>query len=400
MRILLFLIFILLVGASLSFYFLFPEMNFLSQHKSEQIIQEKRELEFLLEGAKRLSRAWREGDSEGLWKTNQLKCPNALGQAFVIGSDYLKCNPRYILCLMESKGLKIDLDGEEREVILQEADYHLITPANANVRNLARASYLFELRLSRSNKSLPLLLEEDCREVFLPERIYKYKNFIWDNYHANIFVDQYPVTFLEVADWLRFSPEEKNEKIELPKIQAELSHYAYGLNLEQMKSYCAFKGKQLMSSEVYDAASFYPADLNNPQEELIVNAPYSWTRKKKITNEEALCSKIYSEECLTKAPLVPLSNEAATWSGMFLSLGGPLEALYNPVDPEQNLKASSFYFPFNSSWQQLGARAHWEGEETRERDFDWGKKQPRPKVLDGYQIGFRCMRTVYHHERP
>lgn len=400
MRVLLFLIFIFLVGAILSLAVLFPEMNLLARHKTEQIIQDKKELEFLLAGAKRLSQKWREGDSEGLWKTNQLNCPKSLGPAFQVGSEFLKCNPRYILCLMEEKGLKINIDGDEREVVLHEADYHLVTPANANIRNLVRASYLFELKLKNGTKSLPLLLEEDCREVFLPERIYKYKNFVWDNYHANIFIDKFPVTFMEISDWLRFSPQEGKIKFDLPKTQEGLAQYAHGLNMEQMKSYCAFKGKQLMSSEVYDAASFYPADLDNPQEETILNAPYPWTRKKKISGEEALCSKIYSEECLTKVPLIPLSNDATTWSGMFLALGGPLEALYNPVDPDLNLKASSFYFPFESSWQQLGLRAHWDGEGNTERDFDWGKGQLRPKALDQYQIGFRCMRTVYHDERP
>jgi len=400
MRIVLFIFFLLLVGASLALYILVPTEKWLPRYRTTQIMSEKRELEFLLEASKRLGKFWREGDAEGLWKTNKLNCPKALGTAFDVGNDYLKCNPRFILCLMEEKGLTIELDGEDRDIFLQKADYHLVTPSNAHISHLSRASYLFELKSSRGSKTLPLLLEDDCREVFLPERIYKYKDFVWDNYNANIFIDQYPVTFLEISDWLRFSSDKVGQNIKLPSTQKSLTQFAYGLTLDEMKSYCAFKGKQLMSSEIFDAASVYPADLNNPTEEVVTNAPYPWTRKKKITEDEALCSKIYSEECLKKKSFASFSNEATTWSGMFWALGGPLEALYNPVDSSLNMKASSFYFPFTSSWQQLAERAHWEGGETHERDFDWGKNNERPTVNDNLKIGFRCMRAVYLDERP
>lgn len=402
MRILIFFILFSLVGALATFWAFFPQNGLWKQHKADQIVQEKREIEFLLEGSKRLSQLWREGDAEGLWKTGQMKCPKSLGKAFDVGDDYLKCNPRFILCALEDKALKIELNGEEREVRLNQADYRLVTPGNSSVRYLPRASYLFELRLEKSSKTLPLLLEDDCHEVFLPERIYKAKSFVWDNFKSNIFVDKFLVSFAQIADWMRFGGE---TKIELPKTQEELAGFAYGLSLDQMKSYCAFKGKQLMSSEFYDAASFYPADMANPEEEEITNAPYPWTRKKKITEDEALCSKIYSEECLERRPFKKFGTEAATWSGMFQSLGGPLEAMVNPIEPDKNLKASSFYFPFSSPWHQLSERAHWEGKETLPREFDWRQsakekwRQPQ-KNDDNMKIGFRCFRAVYKDERP
>lgn len=402
MRILLFFLFFLSVGAGALFLKLYPQNNPWKQHKSEQIIQEKREVEFLLEGTKRLTQLWREGDVQGAWKTGQLKCPKSLGEPFVVGDDYLKCNPRYILCAMENKSFKIELDGEEREVVLAQNDYRLVTMANTTLRSWSRPLYKFELKLTRGKKTLPVLLEQDCHEVFLPERIYKYKNFLWDNYKANIFVDKFLVSFADVADWLKFGGE---EKIELPKTEEGLSHFAHGLTIDQMKAYCAFKGKQLMTSVVFDAASMYPADLSNPEEEDVLNTPYPWTRKKAITQDEALCTKIYSEECLSRKAFSTFGTEAATWSGMFLSLGGPLEAMENPVDSYLNLKASSFYFPFSSPWHQLGLRAHWEGNGFRDRDFDWGEnsknKNRKPqKNIEEYQVGFRCLRTVYKDERP
>ena len=88
-----------------------------------------------------------------------------------------------------------------------------------------------------------------------------------------------------------------------------------------------------------------------------------------------------------------LNSTGPSWAGIHDSMGGVFEVFRNPIDPESNLKASSFYFDSKSSWHKLGFRAGWNGDGFDLRDFDFRGLNPFV-AIDRFQVGFRCMREV------
>ena len=47
-----------------------------------------------------------------------------------------------------------------------------------------------------------------------------------------------------------------------------------------MKDYCSFKGKQLLQTHIWDAATFIPQDIHNNRKRVISKGPYPWTKKR------------------------------------------------------------------------------------------------------------------------
>ena len=157
-----------------------------------------------------------------------------------------------------------------------------------------------------------------------------------------------------------------------------------------MENFCSFKGKQVMLAHFFDAATFLPMDLNEKIPMKALRSPYYWT--KKSSDYKSDCKLIYSKDCLAKAPY-QLNSIGPTWAGIQDSMGGVFEVFRNPIDPESNLRASSFYFDSKSSWHKLGFRAGWNGEGFDLRDFDFRGLNPFV-AIDKFQVGFRCMREV------
>lgn len=145
-----------------------------------------------------------------------------------------------------------------------------------------------------------------------------------------------------------------------------------------------------MLAHIFDAATFLPMDLNEKIPKRNQRSPYYWT--KKASEYKADCNLIYSKDCLAKKPY-QLNSTEPTWSGLHDAMGGVFEAFRNPIDPESNLKASSFYFDSKSSWHKLGFRAGWDGDGFDVRNFEFRGLNPFVAV-DKFQVGFRCMREV------
>ena len=155
-----------------------------------------------------------------------------------------------------------------------------------------------------------------------------------------------------------------------------------------MEDYCSYFGKQVLEARYFDAATFLPMDLNDTIPKKNNRSPYYWTKKR--SEFKADCNLLFAEECLTKKSN-RINNINPSWAGITDSMGGVLEAFRNPIDPESNLKASSFYFNFKSPWHKLGFRAHWDGEGFDLRHFDFKGLNPE-KNVNKFQVGFRCMR--------
>jgi hypothetical protein len=155
-----------------------------------------------------------------------------------------------------------------------------------------------------------------------------------------------------------------------------------------MENYCSFKGKQLMLAHYFDAATFLPMDMNEVLPKKNNRSPYYWTKKK--SEYKADCNLVFAEECPAKKSF-RLNMTGPTWAGIMDPMGGVFEAFRNPIDPESNLKASSYYFNFKSPWHKLGFRAGWDGDGFELNHFDF--KGINPSVgVDKFKVGFRCMR--------
>ena len=134
----------------------------------------------------------------------------------------------------------------------------------------------------------------------------------FDIYNRHIYFDQHLVTNDELNEWI------KSDKTELNTITNGnlLFKPASQLSLKQMRSYCSFRGQQLMEAHIYDAATFLTADK--------MRSPFYWT--KKIREKNISCEQIYTEECLTEFNW-KIDSSSASWAGLYNSLGGVPEAL-------------------------------------------------------------------------
>jgi hypothetical protein len=202
----------------------------------------------------------------------------------------------------------------------------------------------------------------------------------FDTFNRHIYFDQHLVTNSEINEWIIFDKGASTKGLKPVFLGNDLFLPADNLSLNQMQNYCSFKGKHLMSAQVYDAATFLTQDRNR--------SPYYWSKKSNEANIN--CELIFSKECLA-AKKWKINSTPPTWAGLYDSLGGLPEVVRNPIDPESNLKASSYYLSKNSPWHRLGFRAHWDGLEHSQRNFNF-KGIDFANSADNLRVGFRCMR--------
>ncbi|HAZ14014.1 MAG: hypothetical protein A2X86_17250 [Bdellovibrionales bacterium GWA2_49_15] len=376
---------------------------------------------------------WFKGDQEGLWERGELACAEWLGESTNTSDIFLRCNPGFIQCLY----------GSGRPVKVDVGDIHYNVSLSADFQTNEKKSRVYQvsnrfgsdnpfsfhagIRIKLQIQELPnysqeMFLEDSCHEAFLPQRKYAYgsptkrgSDFLWDSVGRLIVFDRYLVTERDVREWADFVtlPKELEERIRssarapaLPSVQ---------LLPQEMQAFCQYKGKTLMSALVFDAASFFPLRLNDPLPEFISRGPYPWGHREKDSfvykiiqgdttqiNQEN-CQMLYAQECASKAAWKSFSRDSSSFAGLFQILGGVMEYLDNPLEPELNLKVSSVYFPFSSAWHRLGVRGHWDGEGHSADHFSMfdstsGTRKEvgldLPGGIDYFEVGFRCMREV------
>lgn len=357
---------------------------------TDQFIQERQALERLLRNSAEIHRIWTEGEDSREWIFLKADCLKHHKITASFDESLLRCNPLLLQCYSQfSKKLNFNfVDG-----------YKYMTKSNASHVGLKSAGYLFSIEDNLSYKKLDLFLADNCHEVFLENRAYAYgeelsgkeaietEDYRFDNFGQNIYIDRHLVTNAEVNDWIEFGHSDLTKGLS-KKLGDELFLPATHLLLTQMQNFCSFKGKQLLLAHYADAASFLPMDLSEVLPAKNSRSPYYWTKKK---NEfKADCNLIYAQECLSKKPY-RLNSTSPSWAGLMDSMGGVFEVYRNPIDPQSNLKASSFYFNFKSPWHKLGFRAGWDGEGFDLRHFDFRGINPE-FTTDKFKVGFRCMR--------
>jgi hypothetical protein len=251
-------------------------------------------------------------------------------------------------------------------------------------------TYVYTLEDLLSKETLKVSLSDQCHELYLEPKVYSYGeapakkvklDYQFDLINRHIYFDQHLVTNSEVNEWIKYD-ESATQNLKMELRGNNLFLPASNLTLRQMQNYCSFKGKQLMLAHVFDAATFLTQEKNR--------SPYYWTKKNKEVDFG--CDLIFTEECMTEKKW-KINSTSPSWAGLYDALGGVPEVFRNPVDPESNLKASSFYFPKNSGWHRLGFRAHWDGEGNSLRNFDFKGINPN-QMENNYQVGFRCMREA------
>ena len=354
------------------------------------IIADKQAAVILVKAAQRLQTVWEEGDIDNKW---QQECQDLWGKLPNVDREFFKCNPLFLQCVLR-RASAIDSTVSARK---QNDGMFYSVVTRSKFSGVKIPSFAVLVELEHNGQVMPVLLEDSCKEVYLPQRIYalgtfdKNKNdWRWDNFSQHIFIDKYLVTNLDISLW-------KGQKFGTsPALPAT------GLSWQEMQDYCRFMGKELAATNVYDAATFHPGDYADTTPEKNIRGPYPWSRKAQdsylyqaihdadFVFNRNFCHKVYTKECVPEFALPAFDRGTAAWTGIFQVLGGVMEALNNPVVPKQNVRVSSMYFDVKSSWHQLGKRAHWDGEHFDKSAFSWEDDWP-----DGdYKVGFRCMRMI------
>jgi hypothetical protein len=357
----------------------------------DQFVQDKNALDRLLKNSSEIHRIWNEGEDSREWIQNKDQCLKYLNINKTFDESLLRCSPVVLVCNnLFNKNLDYHLIKSD-----DDSYYRYLTRSNSAYVHMPQSGYLFTLEDNKSHKRLNLLLEDHCQEVYLQNRAYAYgeeineretEDYRFDNFGQNIYIDRHLTTNAELNEWIDFGNKEFTKGLK-KKTGNEMFLPATQLLEEQMNNFCSFKGKQLLMAHYFDAATFLPMDLTDLIPKKNNRSPYYWTKKKSEFKKD--CNLVFAKECLAKP--FRLNSSGPTWAGLMDPMGGVFELMRNPIDPESNLKASSFYFNFPSPWHKLGFRAGWDGEGFDLRHFDF--KGINPDVsIEKFQVGFRCMR--------
>ncbi|MBL6989409.1 MAG: hypothetical protein ISR65_06510 [Bacteriovoracaceae bacterium] len=410
----------------------------------EGLLAKKKTLELLLEASNKLKKLWHEGDSKNVWKNGLVKFDVYLGTPETTDDSYLRCNPHFLELyfsqykafgkrqdahfviyskkyryLVFAKPVWFDraVDGRSKR------HYKIVTKSNSSRAIIPNYAVYVELYLPHNKEvTLPVLLEDSCHDVYLPQRVYgvgpyklggKKKDWTWDNFGRDIYIDKYLVTYRDIAEWIEYSNDLENQQLHelLPSTIEQFPRPATNLTVAQMRQFCAFKGKHLLEAHIFDAASFYPFDIDEPKALNVLRGPYPWTvrrkkfylarpkkgEKNKLQKESVeiskICSKVYAKECFKEYKLKNFYTDSVTWTGIFQVMGGNFEYLRNPINSKNNLKASSHHFSYLNDWHQLGVRAFWDGLGHGVNNFHF-QNGDTPSGQHQLGVGFRCMRFV------
>ena len=402
----------------------------------ERKAQDRLVLKILLNGSESIESLWKGGDIDGLWKKGKMTCREELGANSNVNESFLKCNPNFLQCYFDysekskNSPLRIKMEnGDEYHIRAvrsyspikrygpQKRFYRIITRSEEG-HNIPGYAVEVELEIEEiPGKSLKILLEDSCHDVYLPERYYSMGpmpeevslDWRWDNFDRAIYVDRYQVTNRDVAEWMDFTSPSNRPDIKIPQDKNLWSRPATNLTSEQMEKFCMFKSKELLEAHVFDAATFKPGDYSNVRPLVNLRGPWPWTTKRKdsfiyekrenpdFNITPAMCMKAYVGECPELLNWEAYNSWTPSWTGIFNVLGGYMEHFKNRVNHKKNLKASSFYFKSISSVHALGKRYFWDGKGFGKGNFDLGKEYREILVVpEELEVAFRCMKVVRH----
>jgi hypothetical protein len=371
----------------------------------------------LVETAEALETAW----LSGRFELDLSRCPGLtnlalLEQKFGLDqSQILKCNISALECALkqaaQNDGMTRTLpDRSQRQIFpvpLGEGKFVEVIYFSDPRSRGNPADVYFSLRDSSSEQALLFSLEDRCSETELPAGRYAHgvlvsgqRDWMWDTMESRIQIDRYPVSW---GDFARWAQTQADWTAPLPVDWALL--VADKVPKIFQKRFCEAQGKTLLQSHIADAAAFYPAALQTENVAIIPRGPYPQGRRRSATllgrvleglepelNLATHCLEIPTEECreLGFANLARLDS-ASSHSGVFGLLGGSMEHVRNPLNPEQNLILSSMSYAARSPIHAVGVRGSWNGESFEGQSVQ-GPPTAELSLVSEVSIGFRCMR--------
>ncbi len=380
---------------------------------SDNIVREAVFTEAIVSVAMDLHLLWRFADVNDLEKEKISECMGITNQELKnIDRSYFQCNPDFFTCYIKIKHNQFSSTQFERiKLTIIPGDNSKIVEVTSPLIDGYPYGIKFTLADHEKINKSTFQFEDSCSDVYLPERIYAegpvekagtVDDFRFDNFNQAIYVDKFLVTFRDIKEWIDVDPM-GSEGMVRPE-QSLWAQPAHHISEKKMKAFCAFRGKQLVDAQIFDAMSFYPPSLEDPYPILNSRGPYPWTKKfkdsflfmamhdPKFNFQIDFCKQVFTKECISSGKYKAHDRGHVTWSGVFQVMGGPLEAMRNIRSPKENLKASSYYFLAKSPWHQLGRRAYWDGVGFSDSNIEWGNKfKTEIQDLD-FAIAFRCMK--------
>ncbi len=387
------------VGSGVSYY-----MGF-QKPVSDKTIEKARQAQIIHSIIPELKKRYELGDIENLYTKGMLKCSD-IPRHNLIQQDYMECNPHYLNCFFENGG-KFTTKFQNKTYTVKANKY-----SNNKFYEVAPKGGALKLQLSiennESNFSQKILLLDTCSDVYLPQRVYVYREhakeesteYIWNNFDREIYIDKSLVSFRDLIDWVDAGYSEA--RLEIPKEKYLWATPASNLSVNQMEQYCQFKGKQLVQSHILDAASFYPLEMNDPSFIDKSFPPFPWTKRKfgeelyeiqkgNIEFKLSSCSIYYLRECFVKnRPYKSVNSKNISWTGLRSLIGGVPEYVKNPFNPDYNIRASSMYLDASNQLNRLGMRISWNKESHETNSFSFLGS----RIFSGsdlIKVGFRCM---------
>jgi hypothetical protein len=353
----------------------------------------------LIKGSRLIGELWQKGDADNWWENDKANCSSFLGKFSVRKKRRTRCNPAFLKCYL--KNINFTVNYNNKKYIIKTDSFSIVAKSLTNNSEIPN----FGVKLSLYSNQMPtyimpIILEDNCNDIYIPKNVYginqytgvkNSKNWQWDNLNQNIFLDKFLVTFYDIFIWAKLT---KNKTI-LEKVKGRTKSWLPATNLtkNEMKQYCAFRGKQILTAKLFDAATFLPL-LNKSTSKIIFRSPYPFHHHKienlfsnKIAVTKKSCKIAYTKECISRFSPTELPLVSYSWSGLFEIFGGPLKYQKNRVYEKENLFISSKYLNKGSKWHQLGKRSYW-------------NKIYLKKILnkDTFEIAFRCIEYGYEYE--
>lgn len=347
--------------------------------------------------AKELQIWWKNGLPKVFWEETKEFCSSEFPLDLTLNST--RCSPHFFNCFLrwQNKAKSSVIKSHRKmnvEVMPWKKNKYLKYVVRSVTSGELIPDYAYSLKISKNKRPiLTVLLLDTCRDSYLPKRNYgrgQYaglNDWTWNNLDKNIYIDKYPVSFYEIKQWIESDVNHSSEfftGIVIPKEKSGLWETATGLTGIQMESYCRSIGRELLSSDVFDAASFH--STLKEEDSFSIKKSVKRTHLLDFTSDDlnSRCKKIYTKECLKTQVLHRFSLMAPSWMGIYHAYGSYIEAMKDysfDLNTPYSLKMSSYFFEKESKYHQLGVRSPWSGED--------------PAVENGdikYAITFRCMK--------
>lgn len=298
------------------------------------------------------------------------------------------CQPDIFNCLLQN-------NRSEYRALKFESQIRLKPNYRSDLPGALNPGHTFQLTttLADTGKQIELLFVDRCRQVRLEKGVYaagpikkRERDWLWSHERGEIYVDKFPVKNEEVLRYAR--QRKKKEFIQKLKSRPPQQN-AINLTAVEQEEYCQSLGGELLEAHHFDAFSFKPSENFNLKKQRYFRIPFPLTTPPKDYpfqdgyQSEDQCRFGRAKECQNSERFK--KRFAVTWSGLFQSLGGELENFRNIINPKENLKISSYHFPFKHPYHRLGLRIFWDGEGFRQNNFE-GLQIDRIN----FPVAFRC----------